>query len=194
MDEYLFLRELLFDDFIYRKGTEVEEFMSANETDIFSRVEKSKDGDGHNLNLDIRKILKKAIEPFVIAYWGLAKTLDEVNTRSPTPSPIEVKQLTKMAQGYIRQFLGSDFPLHYGSLSLDTLNNAAMALIKLKYAEKVKIASNLASFALLVKEKDRSMLKWLIEQLGKYLPYKTSSTKDLVKEDFSQMLQLKSKL
>lgn len=52
---------------------------------------------------------------------------------------VEMKQLAKMSQGYLRQLIGSHFPTHYGALSLDTLNNAGMALIKGEYARKVRL-------------------------------------------------------
>lgn len=52
---------------------------------------------------------------------------------------VEVKLLGKMSQSYIRQLLGSHFPNHYGALSLDTLNNASMAFIKLGVVTKIKL-------------------------------------------------------
>lgn len=61
-----------------------------------------------------------------------------MSERSPEEA-VEVKQLGKMSQGFLRQLLGTNLPKSYGALSLDTLNNATMSYIKSDYAVKIKL-------------------------------------------------------
>lgn len=77
IEEYAFLRRLLFDDFIYDQGTEGEE--ARNAIAIFKVYLNGQNGHKNEETEEIKRILRLTLEPFLIAYWGMAKTLLQVN-------------------------------------------------------------------------------------------------------------------
>jgi len=95
---------------------------------------------------DMYKILRLALEPYLIAYWGTTGTLLEVSERSQ--SPCEMKQLGKMCQDFIHQKMRAHLPKEYGALSLDTLTNAALSLVRSQSAARVKLENG--SFGIVV--------------------------------------------
>lgn len=87
-EDYVLLRQLLYNDFLYQSGTEEEELETAvSQLNTFLAKLQGLD----HSNSDQRKVeetkefldlLRTGVEPYLLAYWGVGTTLIEVNSFS----------------------------------------------------------------------------------------------------------------
>lgn len=145
IQQYTYLRQLFCEEFVCQRGVELMEIMFATET--WNSLVLHRDTNS-NLNIEprnLKRCLKRALAPFIIAYWGVASTLLQFGSSSTPMVPLEIKSFGKLCQTTLRTKLSSRLGQYYGALSLDCMNNAIMSLInsgglakEKMYSEKTK--------------------------------------------------------
>lgn len=137
--EYITLRQLLSEDFVSQRGVELMEVVFVTETWNTLILDRDRNSNFKIEPTNLKCCLKRALAPFIISYWAVTTTLLNVNTTTPATTPLEVKSFGKLCQTTLRQKLNSRLSQYYGSLSLDSMNNAIMSLINMGALSKSKM-------------------------------------------------------
>lgn len=159
---YAFLEKLLSNDFIFEpNNTELDFQSTLKNLECLGLLDNQ---ENHIVLRDpgnrLLSLIRHLIEPFLISYRTMCKTILCCDSLSKIPS---AAALVRDAQAYVEQLLIEQSITSYVSLSLDIMNNCVFSLLNMGALMKLKV-ENGVSFS-----SDQSTLHYVIGELDKII-------------------------